>query len=119
MSRPDSGNVDHDEISRFEALAARWWDREGEMGALHVINPPRLRYIQQRAGGATASIKGKRTMRACDHQALQNGYWAEIEDLRENWARDAEWAPKMDAELREKEYAQWKKAVTRTFAWVD
>lgn len=25
------------------------------------------------------SIKGKRTMRACDHQALQNGYWAEIE----------------------------------------
>jgi len=25
----------------------------------------------------------------------------------------------MDAELREKEYAQWKKAVTRTFAWVD
>ncbi|MDQ1323448.1 MAG: glycerol kinase [Chloroflexota bacterium] len=50
---------------------------------------------------------------------LAVGYWAEIEDLRENWARDAEWAPKMDAELREKEYAQWKKAVTRTFAWVD
>ena len=50
---------------------------------------------------------------------LAVGYWAEIEDLRENWARDAEWAPEMDAELREKEYAQWKKAVTRTFAWVD
>jgi glycerol kinase len=50
---------------------------------------------------------------------LAVGYWAEIEDLRENWARDAEWAPKMDADLREKEYAQWKKAVTRTFAWVD
>lgn len=62
MSRIDSGNVDHDEISRFEALAARWWDREGEMGALHVINPPRLRYIQQRAGGPTASIKGKRAL---------------------------------------------------------
>jgi len=50
---------------------------------------------------------------------LAVGYWAEIEDLRANWARDAEWAPKMDADLREKEYAQWKKAVTRTFAWVD
>ena len=62
MSRTDSGNVDHDEISRFEALAARWWDREGEMGALHVINPPRMRYIQQRTGGAAASIKGKRTL---------------------------------------------------------
>ncbi|WP_022975289.1 bifunctional 2-polyprenyl-6-hydroxyphenol methylase/3-demethylubiquinol 3-O-methyltransferase UbiG [Nevskia ramosa] len=62
MSRTDSGNVDHDEISRFEALAARWWDRAGEMGALHVINPPRMRYIQQRTGGASASIKGKRTL---------------------------------------------------------
>jgi glycerol kinase len=50
---------------------------------------------------------------------LAVGYWAEIEDLRENWARDAEWTPAMSAELREKEYAQWKKAVTRTFAWVD
>jgi glycerol kinase len=50
---------------------------------------------------------------------LAVGYWAEIEDLRENWARDAEWTPAMSAELRDKEYAQWKKAVTRTFAWVD
>jgi glycerol kinase len=50
---------------------------------------------------------------------LAVGYWAEVEDLRENWARDAEWAPKLDAVVREKEYAQWKKAVTRTFDWVD
>ncbi len=50
---------------------------------------------------------------------LAVGYWAEIEDLRENWARDAEWTPAMSAELRDKEYAQWKKAVTRTFGWVD
>jgi len=50
---------------------------------------------------------------------LAVGYWAAIEDLRENWARDAEWTPAMSAELREKEYAQWKKAVTRTFDWVD
>ncbi len=50
---------------------------------------------------------------------LAVGYWAEIEDLRENWARDAEWTPEMAAEIREKDYAQWKKAVTRTFNWVD
>jgi glycerol kinase len=50
---------------------------------------------------------------------LAVGYWAEVEDLRENWAKDAEWTPKMDPERREKEYAQWKKAVTRTFDWVD
>ena len=62
MTTVDAGNVDHDEIRRFEALAARWWDTDGEMGALHVINPPRLRYIRQKAGGAAASIAGKRTL---------------------------------------------------------
>ncbi|HEY6058824.1 MAG TPA: glycerol kinase GlpK, partial [Candidatus Limnocylindrales bacterium] len=46
---------------------------------------------------------------------LAVGFWAEIEDLRENWAKDAEWTPKMDAARRDKEYAMWKKAVTRTF----
>lgn len=62
MTTVDAGNVDHDEIRRFEALAARWWDPDGEMGALHVINPPRLRYIRQKAGGAAASIAGKRAL---------------------------------------------------------
>jgi 2-polyprenyl-6-hydroxyphenyl methylase/3-demethylubiquinone-9 3-methyltransferase len=55
-------NVDHDEISRFEALAARWWEPQGEMAALHVINPPRMRYIRQRAGGPAQSLKGKRVL---------------------------------------------------------
>jgi glycerol kinase len=50
---------------------------------------------------------------------LAVGFWAEVEDLRENWAKDREWQPKMDAARRDKEYALWKKAVTRTFDWVD
>jgi glycerol kinase len=50
---------------------------------------------------------------------LAVGYWAAVEDLRANWAKDHEWRPSMDPALREKEYAQWKKAVTRTFDWVD
>jgi glycerol kinase len=50
---------------------------------------------------------------------LAVGFWAEVEDLRENWAKDAEWTPKMDATTREKDYAMWKKAVTRTFDWVE
>ncbi len=58
----NSGNVDHDEIFRFDALAARWWDLRGEMAALHVINPPRVRYIRQRAGGAAQSLKGRRAL---------------------------------------------------------
>jgi glycerol kinase len=50
---------------------------------------------------------------------LAVGFWAEVEDLRENWAKDHEWQPKMDAARRDKEYALWKKAVTRTFDWVE
>ena len=50
---------------------------------------------------------------------LAVGYWSAVEDLRENWAKDHEWQPKMDAARRDKEYALWKKAVTRTFDWVN
>jgi 2-polyprenyl-6-hydroxyphenyl methylase/3-demethylubiquinone-9 3-methyltransferase len=38
-------NVDHGEIAKFEALAARWWDAEGEFRSLHDINPLRANYI--------------------------------------------------------------------------
>jgi glycerol kinase len=50
---------------------------------------------------------------------LAVGFWENVEDLRANWAKDKEWDPKMDAELRDKEYKGWKKAVTKTFDWVD
>ena len=46
-------------------------------------------------------------------------YWAEVEDLRANWGKDTEWTPSMDEAAREAQYAMWKKAVTRTFDWVD
>lgn len=42
-------NVDHGEIAKFEALAHRWWDRTGEMKALHDINPLRANYIDLHA----------------------------------------------------------------------
>ena len=44
-------NIDHEEIAKFEAVASRWWDLEGEFKPLHRINPLRLDYILQRAGG--------------------------------------------------------------------
>ncbi len=43
-------NVDHTEISKFEALASRWWDPESEFKPLHEINPLRLQYIDSIAG---------------------------------------------------------------------
>ena len=50
---------------------------------------------------------------------LATGLWAEVDDLRQNWGMDKEWTPQMDRDEVEREYAQWKKAVTRTFDWVD
>ena len=50
---------------------------------------------------------------------LAVGFWAAVEDLRANWGKDKEWTPKMDAGKRKDLYASWKKAVTRTFDWVE
>jgi glycerol kinase len=50
---------------------------------------------------------------------LAVGFWKEVEDLRVNWGKDKEWDPQMDPGEREKEFGQWKKAVTRTFDWVE
>jgi 2-polyprenyl-6-hydroxyphenyl methylase/3-demethylubiquinone-9 3-methyltransferase len=43
-------NVDHAEISKFEDLAARWWDPNSEFKPLHDINPLRLDYVDRTAG---------------------------------------------------------------------
>ena len=50
---------------------------------------------------------------------LAVGYWKDYDELRANWGKDKEWQPAMDAELRKKLYSGWKKAVTRTFDWVE
>ena len=42
-------NIDLEEIARFAAAADRWWDRDGEFGALHDINGLRVAYIASRA----------------------------------------------------------------------
>ena len=46
-------NVDHQEIAKFEAVAERWWDLEGEFKPLHQLNPLRLEWITRYSGGLT------------------------------------------------------------------
>lgn len=41
-------NTDPAELAKFEALGAHWWDRQGELKALHDINPLRIGYIEAR-----------------------------------------------------------------------
>jgi glycerol kinase len=50
---------------------------------------------------------------------LATGFWAEVEDLRENWVEDKRWEPQMDAAARDEAYRYWKKAVERTFDWLE
>ena len=42
-------NVDAAEVAKFDALAARWWDPDGEFRPLHEINPLRLDWIRRYA----------------------------------------------------------------------
>ncbi|GAP18248.1 glycerol kinase GlpK [Levilinea saccharolytica] len=46
-------------------------------------------------------------------------YWSNFDELRANWAQDKIWHPDMPETQRSTYYRRWKKAVTRTFDWMD
>src|SRR6266498_979119 len=50
---------------------------------------------------------------------LAIGFWKDYDELRLNWGMEKEWHSSMDEDLRKKLYSGWKKAVTRTFDWVE
>ncbi|MFD7308123.1 glycerol kinase GlpK [Promicromonospora sp. NPDC059942] len=47
------------------------------------------------------------------------GFWKGESDVTANWAEDRRWSPDMDDKERDRLYRSWKKAVTKTFDWVD
>jgi glycerol kinase len=50
---------------------------------------------------------------------LATGFFRDLEDLRANWQQDLSWSPRLEAAERDRLYAMWKKAVTRSFDWVE
>jgi 2-polyprenyl-6-hydroxyphenyl methylase/3-demethylubiquinone-9 3-methyltransferase len=44
-----SQNVDPGEVRKFNAMASRWWDPEGEFKPLHRLNPIRINYVAERS----------------------------------------------------------------------
>jgi len=50
---------------------------------------------------------------------LAVGYWSGMDELRQNWSADRTWKPEMEDARRNMLYRGWKKAVTRTFDWVE
>ena len=49
---------------------------------------------------------------------LAVGHWPDLAALRRNWHRAAQWLPAMDPAVRTTEYANWRRAVERTFDWI-
>ena len=50
---------------------------------------------------------------------LAIGFWENLDELGANWQVEKRWVPQMEAETRTALYQSWKKAVTRTFDWVE
>ncbi len=49
-------NADRQELGKFDALASRFWDPNGEFRPLHLLNPVRARFIAERAPLAGARV---------------------------------------------------------------
>jgi len=56
---------------------------------------------------------------AASAAGLAVGFWQNLDELRGNWREDERWEPNLDEAERERTYRLWKKAVTKTFDWVD
>jgi glycerol kinase len=50
---------------------------------------------------------------------LAVGFWENEQDIRDNWGVDKIWEPDPDSDAATEQYRMWKKAVTRTFDWVE
>jgi glycerol kinase len=92
--RTDGGMVENDSLMQFQA---------------DILNIPVLR----------PAIKETTALGAAYAAGLAVGYYSDLHDLRENWSADRTWEPHMEEAQRDTYYRQWKKAVTRSFAWLD
>lgn len=92
--RTDGGMVGNDLLMQFQA---------------DLLNRPVVRPV----------IRETTALGACYAAGLAVGFFTGIEELRSQWAVDYTWKPNMDEDVRESIYRYWKKAVTRSFDWLD
>jgi glycerol kinase len=92
--RTDGGMVENELLMQFQS---------------DILNIPVLRPV----------IKETTALGAAYAAGLAVGFYSNLEDLRQNWAVETTWEPRMDSEQRERLYRGWKKAVTRSFDWVE
>jgi glycerol kinase len=92
--RVDGGMVENNLLMQFQA---------------DILNRPVVRPV----------IKETTALGAAYAAGLAVGFYRNVEDLRANWSVDHTWQPNLESEKREEMYRLWKKAVTRSFDWVD
>ncbi len=92
--RVDGGMVENNLLMQFQA---------------DILNRPVVRPV----------IKETTALGAAYAAGLAVGFYKGVEDLRGNWSVDHTWQPNLESEKREEMYRLWKKAVTRSFDWVD
>jgi glycerol kinase len=92
--RTDGGMVENELLMQFQADIL---DRE-------VVRP---------------AVKETTALGAAYAAGLATGFFENLEDLRSRWTVDHTWTPAMDAGRRERMYGFWKKAVTRSFDWLE
>ena len=92
--RTDGGMVGNDLLMQFQA---------------DILNRPVIRPVIRETTALGASYVA----------GLAVGFFKNTEELSAQWAVDYTWKPNMDADSREAIYRCWKKAVTRSFDWID
>jgi glycerol kinase len=92
--RVDGGMVANDTLMQFQA----------DLLGIPVIRPA---VIETTALGAAYAA------------GLAVGFWANLDELRENWREDRRWEPAMDAVERSERKRVWKKAIEKSLGWVD
>ncbi|WBO67621.1 glycerol kinase GlpK [Streptomyces camelliae] len=50
---------------------------------------------------------------------LATGVWNGLDELKSHWQKDAEWTPAMEAAVRDREYRNWRRAVEKSFDWLE
>jgi len=65
------------------------------------------------------AVKETTALGAAYAAGLATGFYDGVEDLRAQWSVDHTWEPQMEAAARERMYGYWKKAVTRSFDWLE
>jgi glycerol kinase len=92
--RTDGGMVENNLLMQFQA---------------DILNIPVVR----------PAVKETTALGAAYAAGLAVGYYRDLRDLRANWAVERSWEPRMDEATRELLFRSWKKAVARSFDWVE